>query len=72
MFDQKQLRPIVNYEPLLLDAIGFVGQTKHYELRLATEPTAKGFDPEQSYLETIEENRLILQRKYYCPLKEED
>lgn len=71
-FDLKQLKPIISYEPLLLDAIGFMGQTKHLELRLATEPTPKGFDPELSYLETIEENRLKLERKYYCPLKEGD
>jgi hypothetical protein len=35
-FDQKNLKSIVSYVPLILDAIGLQGNTKNFELRLAT------------------------------------
>jgi hypothetical protein len=49
--DQKSLRLIVSYNPLLLDALGLQEDTKSFELRLATEPTPKGINYEQCYLE---------------------
>lgn len=66
-FDQRTLKPIISFNSLLLDAIGFKGDTKNFELRLATEPTPKGINFEECYLETVERNKALMNRKYYCP-----
>lgn len=38
MIDYRTLLPLISHNSLILDGIGFRGQTKSIELRLATEP----------------------------------
>ena len=38
-FDQKSMKMVVSYHPLIYDAIGMRDSSKSVELRLATEPT---------------------------------
>lgn len=64
--DMKKLVTVVSYNALLLDAIGFIKDTKSYELKIATEQTPNS-DFEETYLETDDNTLLKLHRKYYEP-----
>lgn len=38
-YDQKSMKTVVSYHPLIYDVIGIKDSSKSTELRLATEPT---------------------------------
>jgi hypothetical protein len=65
VFDQRMLRPMLKFEPLLTAALGLGNRPATIENILTLFPTPQGFDYFQSLEELKPENQLILNDPYY-------